>query len=127
MKKVEAKILVVDDDERALRLMEAMLAPKGYEVILSKNGEEALDIARLQNPDVILLDIFMPGMDGYTALTKLKEDEMTANIPVIMVSAVGYNINKKIASMFGAVEYVTKPVELVEVLGAIDHFLHTSK
>jgi len=85
---------VVDDDERALRLIEAMLAPKGYETILAKEGKEAVDIARSQKPDLILLDIMMPGMDGYTTLQRIKKDRATANIPIIMVSAVGFELNK---------------------------------
>ena len=73
-----------------------------YTIILAKDGKEATDIARSQNPDLILLDIMMPGMDGYTTLAKIKEDKITTNIPVIMVSAVGHELNTKLATQLGA-------------------------
>lgn len=127
MEKSKAKILVVDDDERALRLIEAMLAPKGYQIILAKDGKEAVDIVRSRIPDLILLDIMMPGIDGYATLAKIKEDKATANIPVIMVSAVGYELNKKLANQLGAAGYITKPVDLAELQGTIARFLHASQ
>lgn len=127
MEKGKARILVVDDDERALRLIEAMLAPKGYETILAKGGKEAVDIARSQKPDLILLDIMMPGMDGYTTLQTIKQDKASANIPVIMVSAVGFELNKELANQLGAAGYITKPVDLAELQGTIARFLKSAK
>ena len=126
MEKSKAKILVVDD-ERALRLIEAMLTPKGYQIILAKDGKEAVDIVRSRLPDLILLDIMMPGMDGYATLARIKEDKATANIPVIMVSAVGYELNKKLANQLGAAGYITKPVDLAELQGTIARFLPASQ
>jgi len=127
VEKSRARILVVDDDERALHLMEAMLTPRGYQIILAKDGEEAVGITRSQIPDLILLDIMMPVMDGYATLAKIKEDGATANIPVIMVSAVGYELNKKLADQLGAAGYITKPVDLAELQSTIALFLHTSQ
>jgi CheY-like chemotaxis protein len=127
VEKGKARILVVDDDERALRLIEAMLAPKGYETILAKGGKEAVDIARSQKPDLILLDIMMPGMDGYTTLQTIKQDKASANIPVIMVSAVGFELNKELANQLGAAGYIAKPVDLAELQGTIARFLKSAK
>lgn len=84
---VKAKILVVDDDRRNLKLMEAMIAPMGHEVLLAQNGEEALEMVQEVSPDLILLDIMMPGMDGFKVTRKLKEKEETRIIPVVMVTA----------------------------------------
>ena len=81
------KILVVDDDERNLRIIEAMLIPQGYDVLLTQNGYEALKMAKEQSPDVILLDIMMPQIDGFEVARQLKEIEDTRIIPIVMVTA----------------------------------------
>jgi CheY-like chemotaxis protein len=122
----KAKILVADDDEMSRRLLEAVLTPKGYEVILAKDGIEALNIALTQAPDLIILDIMMPGMDGYRALNKIKEDDSTANIPVLMITAVGYDYNIKLANQLGASGYITKPIDLAEVRSTVASLLNIS-
>ena len=85
--KNKPKILVVDDENRNLRLMEAMLIPLGYKVVLDRDEIEALDKVREIPPDVILLDIMMPRMDGLEVAKQLKEDEGTKIIPIVMVTA----------------------------------------
>ena len=80
------RILVVDDESQNLRLMEAMLLPLGYEVIQAQGGEEALRKVGELPPDVILLDIMMPRMDGFEAARRLKEDDETKIIPIVMVT-----------------------------------------
>ncbi|MDD5402220.1 MAG: response regulator [Dehalococcoidales bacterium] len=122
----KAKILVADDDEMSRRLLEAVLTPKGYEVILAKDGIEALNIALTQAPDLIILDIMMPGMDGYLTLNKIKEDDSTANIPVLMITAVGYDYNIKLANQLGASGYITKPIDLAEVRSTVASLLNIS-
>ncbi len=122
----KAKILVADDDEMSRRLLEAVLTPKGYEVILAKDGIEALNIALTQAPDLIILDIMMPGMDGYLTLNKIKEDDSTANIPVLMITAVGYDYNIKLANQLGASGYITKPIGLSEVRSTVASLLNIS-
>ncbi|MDD2252587.1 MAG: response regulator [Dehalococcoidales bacterium] len=126
MENHKARILVADDDEMGRRLIEAMLTPKGYEVIMACDGIEALNIARTENPDLILLDIMMPGMDGYLTLSKIKEDESTASIPVIMVTAVGYDYNIKLADELGASGYITKPFDLKELRDTVANLLSTN-
>jgi CheY-like chemotaxis protein len=126
MENPKTKILVVDDDQQAREFMKAMLIPRGYEVNLAKDGNEVMGIARTQKLDLILLDIFMPVIDGYTTLHNLKADTSTKNIPVVMVSAVGYDLNKELADGLGAAGYITKPVELTELLGKVTSVLHRS-
>ena len=82
-----AKILVVDDVPENVRLMEAVLVPRGYEVVSATNGREALGVVAAESPDLILLDVMMPEMDGYAVCTHLREHEETAVLPVIMVTS----------------------------------------
>ncbi len=122
----KAKILVADDDEMSRRLLEAVLTPKGYEVILAKDGIEALNIALTQAPSLIILYIMMPCMDGYLTFIKIKEDDSTANIPVLMITAVGYDYNIKLANQLGASGYITKPIDLAEVRSTVASLLNIS-
>ena len=114
--KSKPKILVVDDEDRNLRLVEAMLAPEGYEVVLAHSGQEGLEKARESSPDVILLDIMMPGMNGYEVLRILRQQ---LDIPVIMLTA-----KKEVTSAIdsfdlGADDYVRKPFMKGELLARI--------
>ena len=119
----KAKILVVDDDASSLELMEAMLVPNGYEIITANDGSKAVAIIVEQKPDLILLDIMMPGLDGYSTLAKIKENKTISKIPVVMLTAMGFQLNKELALRFGAVGYITKPVDLPELLKTISRLL----
>jgi CheY-like chemotaxis protein len=119
----KAKILVVDDDASSLELMEAMLVPNGYEIITANDGSKAVAIIIEKKPDLILLDIMMPGLDGYSTLAKIKENKTISKIPVVMLTAMGFQLNKELASRFGATGYITKPVDLTELLKTISHLL----
>ena len=81
------KILVVDDEERNLRLMEAMLIPLGFMVLLARDGEEALGMVKNISPDLILLDIMMPKMNGFEVARRLKADDETRIIPIVMATS----------------------------------------
>ncbi len=112
------KILIVDD-ETGVRLTLNRMLEKDYTVLEASNGEEALDIVKKQKPDLILMDLMMPKMDGYTACSKIKTDPETKAIPVVMLSAIGHKLNKKFANEMGADGYITKPFtpqELSDVL-----------
>lgn len=109
------KVLVVDDDERILRVVRDMLTPNGYEVLLARDGSEAVTMARKDQPRLIFMDILMPEMDGYTACSILKSDEKTKRIPLVMFTALGYEMNKELSERLNADGYLVKPV-LVEVL-----------
>lgn len=118
----KGKILVVDDEENVRRLLRSMLGNK-YIVLEAKDGEVAIDIARSQKPDFILMDIMMPNMDGYTACYTIKQDPATKTIPVVMLTAVGQELNKKLAQEMGADGYITKPFGLLELLNTVERFL----
>ena len=135
--KSKPKILVVDDDNRNLRLMEAMLIPLGYDTVLARDGIEALDKVREIPPDVILLDIMMPKMDGFEVVRQLKEDDATKIIPIVMVTALEEVKDRVKALQAGADDFLSKPVDetelearvgsLVKVKAYNDHMLNYQK
>jgi len=114
--KSKPKILVVDDEELSLRLVEAMLAPEGYEIMLAHSGQEGLEKAKESSPDVILLDIMMPGMNGYEVLRILRRQ---SNIPVIMLTAIKEKTSVIDSFHLGADDYVRKPFMKGELLARI--------
>jgi len=113
---MEPKVLVVDDEARMLRLIEAMLVPSGYHVVLAENGTEAITKAMLISPDVILLDVMMPGQDGFEVASKLRANKQTKDIPIVMVTALGEVKDRIKALESGADDFLTKPVDKTELL-----------
>lgn len=103
------KVLVADDEEYIQHILNFSFGAEGYEVVTAADGEEALDKARKERPDVIVLDIMMPKMDGYEACKKLKSDPQTKAIPVILLTAKGRDVDRKLGSEAGADDYVVKP------------------
>lgn len=116
-------ILVVDDHPADLILLMQILATHSYQIRVSPNGKIALRSIQLMQPDLILLDINMPDMDGYTLCQILKKDPQTKDIPIIFISALGEATNKVRGFNLGAVDYITKPFEPVEVLARIEYHL----
>ncbi|GAH53000.1 unnamed protein product, partial [marine sediment metagenome] len=90
------KILITDDEEN-IRLLVSNMLGKDYVVLGASDGREAVDMARSQQPDLILMDILMPKMDGYTACNKIKKDPVTRAIPVVMLSAIDHELNVKLS------------------------------
>ena len=119
----KANILITDDTPNNLRLLAGILTEQGYKVRPASNGSRALATAQLAPPDLILLDIRMPGMDGYEVCQKLKADERTRNIPVIFISALNSTLDKVKAFSLGAVDYITKPFQAEEVLARVETHL----
>ncbi len=109
------KILLVDDEEINLKLLTQWLVPLGYEVIYALNGEEAVCKARESQPDLIILDILMPVMDGYAACRILKEDPKTASIPIVMVTAQYERESKLRGLSVFANEFLSKPIDKIEL------------
>jgi DNA-binding response OmpR family regulator len=108
-------VLVVDDDPMATTLVTDVLSAAGYAVITASNGRSGVDAAVAKKPNLILLDVMMPKMDGYSTLSEFKKTEATKKIPVVMVTAVGYEMNRNLALNMGAVDYITKPVDIKDL------------
>ena len=105
----KGKILVVDDEIYIVHILDFSLGMEGYEVLTALDGEQAVDKARSEHPDLIVLDIMMPKLDGYETCKILKAGEDTKTIPVILLSAKGRNVDQKIGFEVGADDYITKP------------------
>jgi diguanylate cyclase (GGDEF)-like protein len=116
---LKGALLIVDDIEDNITLMLRFLTRAGYTVLTASDGEHALQLARQANPDVILLDIMMPGMDGYEVCERLKAAEETRDIPVIFMTALTDMQDKLRGFKAGAADYLAKPVERAEVLARV--------
>ena len=103
------KVLVVDDEEYIQHILNFSFGAEGYEVVTAADGEEAIKKAQDEKPDIIVLDIMMPKMDGYEACKKLKSDPKTKAIPVILLTAKGRDVDRRLGSDAGADDYVVKP------------------
>lgn len=123
----KADILVVDDMPDNLRLLSSLLREQGYKVRNVIGGEFALKAVKLAPPDLILLDILMPDLDGYEVCQRLKESEHTRDIPVIFLSALDGAIDKVKAFAVGGTDYVAKPFQSAEVLARVEHQLKIRK
>ncbi|HIE29288.1 TPA: response regulator [Candidatus Poribacteria bacterium] len=117
--KRKAKILVVDDEPRNVRLLSVILKARGYDVLQGYSGEEALEKAETETPDLILLDIMMPRIDGYKVCKILRETEQTKAIPIVMITAL-HGLDEKIKALdIGADDFISKPFNKFEVLARI--------
>ena len=118
----KGKILVVDDEIYIVHILDFSLGMEGYEVITALDGEQAIEQARNEKPDLIVLDIMMPKLDGYETCKILKSEKETRDIPVILLSAKGRNVDQKVGFEVGADDYITKPFsprKLVERINSI--------
>jgi DNA-binding response OmpR family regulator len=113
------RILVIDDEPNSLRLMTEHLANQGFEILVSEDGESGLRRARYARPDLILLDVILPDVDGFELCRQLKMDEKTAAIPVIFMTVLSIPEDKTKAFTLGGVDYITKPVQWEEVLARV--------
>lgn len=120
------RILVVDDEIYIVHILDFSLGMEGYEVITALDGEEALEKAMDCKPDLIVLDIMMPKMDGYETCKALKSDETTKDIPVILLSAKGRNVDMQTGYDVGADEYITKPFSPRKLVDRINAMLNQS-
>lgn len=117
-------ILCVDDEPLNLILLESILSPCGYEVLTATNGTEALEIIRTVRVDICLLDVMMPGIDGFETCRLIKSDEVHSNIPVIMITAYGQTERRIQGTEAGAEDFISKPFDTDEVLARIKMLLY---
>lgn len=118
------KILVVDDEPPIVRLMEFILARQGHQMLVAVNGEEALEKVRTQNPDLVLLDIMMPRIDGYEVARTLRADPATADLPIIMLSAKAQEEDIQKGIDVGVNEYITKPFSPEQLVHVVTDYLN---
>jgi diguanylate cyclase len=126
MSKNKITILVVDDTRYNLQILSIMLANQGYAVLEASNGIDAIDLAKTHIPDLLLLDIKMPDMDGYQVCSNLKNNLSTQQIPIIFISA-SENVEEKVeAFTVGGIDFINKPFHLIEVLARVETHLRVS-
>lgn len=113
------KVLIVDDNSNNLQVMSDLLNECGYQVIIAQSGEHALETVSLSLPDLILLDVMMPGMSGFETCQRLKENVKSQNIPVLFMTALSDTVNQVKGLSLGAVDYITKPVQHEEALARV--------
>jgi DNA-binding response OmpR family regulator len=119
----QADILVVDDTPANLNVLSTILTQQGYKVRPANSGELALMVTQHAAPDLILLDIQMPGLDGFEVCKRLKERNETRDIPIIFISALDDVLDKVEAFEAGGADYITKPFQILEVLARVEHQL----
>jgi len=120
------KILLVEDDEMNRDMLSRRLIKRGYEVLIATDGQQGVDMARSGNPALILMDMSLPVMDGWTASRTLKEDPATRSIPIIALTAHAMSGDEAKAREAGCDEFDTKPVELKRLLSKMEELLGTN-
>ena len=115
-----AVILIIDDSPTELHLFQNMLEKNGFDVIVADSGEDGIRQAQKSIPDCILMDVVMPGMNGFQATRKLTQDAVTRNIPVIMITTKDQETDKIWGMRQGAVEYIVKPVTAKDLIAKIN-------
>jgi two-component system alkaline phosphatase synthesis response regulator PhoP len=117
------KILVIEDDPATSRLVEYSLRHQGYEVVKASNGLEGIRMARSEAPDLVILDVMLPGLDGFEICHRLRSDAATARLPILMFSAKAQEIDKTTGLKVGADEYLTKPAAPADIVARVQKLL----
>ncbi|MEA2485862.1 MAG: two-component system, OmpR family, alkaline phosphatase synthesis response regulator PhoP [Actinomycetota bacterium] len=124
MPATKKRILICDDDPAILRVLEVNLEIEGYQVFAAQNGEEAVEVATKELPDLVILDIMMPRLDGYQACEKLKANDATRDIPVVFLSAKAQQSDIQRGKDYGVADYLTKPFDPMDLLGVVERLLN---
>lgn len=117
------RLLIVDDEADLAEMIKFRMENNGYEVLLAHDGQAALEMARKESPDLIILDLMLPKMDGYKVCGLLKKDSRYSHIPIIIFSAKGQEDDMKLGQELGADAYITKPFEPQVLLGKINELI----
>jgi two-component system alkaline phosphatase synthesis response regulator PhoP len=117
------KILVIEDDPATSRLVDYSLRHEGYEVITAFNGLEGIRKATTEAPDLVILDVMLPGLDGFEICHRLRADAATASLPILMFSAKAQEIDKDTGLKVGADDYLTKPAAPAEIVSRVGKLL----
>ena len=119
-----SKILIVEDNEMNRDMLSRRLMRKGFEIVMAEDGQKGVDLSKSENPDLILMDLSLPVMDGWVATSTIKSDPETNSIPIIVLTAHAMAGDREKALAAGADEYDTKPIEFKRLLGKIKEFLN---
>lgn len=120
---MKKKILIVDDEAHIVELVKVCLEDSDYDLVDAYDGQEALEKAESERPDLILLDIMLPKLDGFEVCRRLKDSESTREIPVVMLSAKGQEVDKVKGFQSGADAYMTKPFSPIRLLNELEELL----
>lgn len=120
----KSKVLLVDDDKQILRSLSVYLELENYQVDTASNGFEAMEKIKANKPEILVLDVMMPEMDGFEVLEKIKSEESLTDIPVIMLTAKGQDVDVLTGYRMGASSYMTKPFNLNELVENIELILN---
>ena len=119
-------IMVVDDDDDIRQMMRVLLEDDGYSVLEAENGQQAIEIAQSASPDLILMDLSMPVLDGLTASRRMREIDRVSEVPIIAITAHDSPEHRTNASAAGINEYLTKPIDFVKLDKLLDRFLNAA-
>ena len=121
------KVLLVEDNEMNRDMLSRRLIRRGFQVVFAMDGQQGIDLARSERPDIILMDMSLPVIDGWEATRRLKADDATRSVPVIGLTAHAMSGDREKAIEAGCNDYDTKPVELDRLIGKIERLLGTAK
>lgn len=122
---IKPRILCVDDDASILKTFEILLVPNGYEVVKAQNGQEALEKLKEERIDLVLMDVKMPKLDGVETCRRIKTDERTMNIPVVLITTLSAKGDRIKGIEAGAEDFISKPFDVAEVLARVKMLLKT--
>ena len=120
----KAKILLVEDNEMNMDMLKRRLVRKGFEVVTATDGEQSIKMVTTESPDLVLMDVGLPGIDGWEATELIRANESTKNIPVIAITAHAMAGDREKAIEVGCNEYETKPIDFARLIGKIEDLLN---